>query len=137
MKERLLALLIGGACGLVLYLAIILEPSETGIGTHQQLGIPACGFWVMTEHPCPMCGMTTTFALASDGALVKAILNQPFGFFLYFTNLLLLMICGIEIVSPRKRILRLWRIFRMNGQKISWYLLGALMLSWIYKIFSI
>lgn len=46
----------------VLALALVLEPSPEGVGTHQQLLPMPCGFRLITGLPCPMCGMTTAFA---------------------------------------------------------------------------
>ncbi|MGC9318518.1 MAG: DUF2752 domain-containing protein [Armatimonadota bacterium] len=46
----------------VLTLALVLQPSPDGVGTHEQLVPIPCGFRTITGLPCPMCGMTTAFA---------------------------------------------------------------------------
>ena len=70
------------ACALVLGVAVWLEPSPAGMGTHQALGLPPCGFAYSTGMPCPTCGMTTSFSLAVRGRLASAIMAQPAGFVL-------------------------------------------------------
>ncbi|MCO5166685.1 MAG: DUF2752 domain-containing protein [Planctomycetes bacterium] len=80
-------------CGLgavaVLALALWLRPDPRGIGTHEQLGLPPCGFVEMfSGAPCPSCGFTTTFALAAHGRPAEAFRNQPFGFFLFCLTVL-------------------------------------------------
>jgi hypothetical protein len=52
------------AIGLVVVLLVArwLEPDVRGFGTHTQLGLPPCAFATVTGHPCPTCGMTTSFA---------------------------------------------------------------------------
>jgi len=45
-------------------LARWLEPSPSGIGTHRQLGLPACTIQALFGGRCPSCGMTTAWALA-------------------------------------------------------------------------
>ncbi len=67
----------------VLALALRLEPDGRGVGTHEQLGLPACGAFELIGGPCPSCGFTTTFALAARGRLVEAGVNQPFGLLLF------------------------------------------------------
>ena len=56
-----------------------LTPSPTGSGTHTVLGLPPCGMLVATGHPCPTCGVTTSFVLAAHGRPIDALVNQPFG----------------------------------------------------------
>jgi len=59
------------ACTLlaVLIVARRLEPDPKGYGTHTQLGLMPCAFRAMTGHPCPSCGMTTSFAWFARGEL--------------------------------------------------------------------
>jgi hypothetical protein len=52
--------------------ARILTPDPQGYGTHQQLGLPACGFWHVAGFPCPSCGMTTAWAHVTRGELAQA-----------------------------------------------------------------
>src|SRR3954447_16098360 len=47
--------------GTVLGVACWLRPDPRGMGTHQQLGLPPCTFYLYTDVPCPSCGMTTSF----------------------------------------------------------------------------
>lgn len=46
----------------VFVVAATLTPDDRGFGTHEQLGLPACRFRVVTGWNCPHCGMTTSFA---------------------------------------------------------------------------
>jgi len=73
------AAVLAGALGL----GLVLTPSPTGTGTHQALGLPPCGMLVMTGHPCPTCGVTTSFVLAAHGSFSEALVNQPFGLVLF------------------------------------------------------
>ena len=46
----------------LLAIASQLEPSASGLGTHQQLGLPPCSFRMLLGIRCPGCGMTTSWA---------------------------------------------------------------------------
>ena len=71
-RDRLRLAAIGiGLLGL-LAVAAMLEPSPSGHGTHQQLGLPPCTFWVLFGRPCPVCGMTTAWAYLVRGEWVGA-----------------------------------------------------------------
>lgn len=63
------------SCCLMIMLGIawFLEPAKSGIGTHQQLGLPPCTFFWVTGIPCPSCGMTTSFSHVMHGNLVSAL----------------------------------------------------------------
>lgn len=52
------------AAGLLALLAIArtLSPAVTGLGTHQQLGLPPCSMRVLFGMRCPACGMTTAWS---------------------------------------------------------------------------
>ncbi|MCB9854353.1 MAG: DUF2752 domain-containing protein [Phycisphaerales bacterium] len=76
-------------CATLLVIAVVLEPSPSGMGTHQALGLPPCGFAYSTGLPCPTCGMTTSFSLTVRGRLYSAIIAQPGGFALCVLSMLL------------------------------------------------
>lgn len=64
-------LLVGFALGLIVLLVVArcLPPNPTGMGTHQRLGLPACGSMFLWGVPCPSCGMTTSWAWLTRGQL--------------------------------------------------------------------
>ena len=77
--ERVLQAAVAIFLAATLGLGLVLTPSPTGTGTHTLLGLPPCGMLIMTGHPCPTCGVTTSFVLAAHGRFYDALVNQPFG----------------------------------------------------------
>ncbi|MFQ3593493.1 MAG: DUF2752 domain-containing protein [Gemmataceae bacterium] len=71
-----LLLVIGGLVGVLVVAARIHPYREDGVAlrraTHQQLGLPECGFLKGTGVPCPSCGLTTSFALTIRGDWLNA-----------------------------------------------------------------
>lgn len=63
----------------VLGLAMWLSPASDGLGTHRQLGLPACGFYAGSGLPCATCGMTTAFSHAVRGQVWMSFMIQPAG----------------------------------------------------------
>jgi len=63
----------------VLLVAAWLQPAGSGVGTHEQLGLPPCGWYQRTGMPCLTCGVTTAMAWAADGHLGRAFVVQPAG----------------------------------------------------------
>ena len=63
----------------VLLLARWLEPDPRGFGTHEQLGLPPCGFAQLTGLLCPSCGLTTAFAYMARGFLTPALEAHALG----------------------------------------------------------
>lgn len=55
------------------------QPDARGFGTHEQLGLPACGWPLHYGIPCPTCGCTTAACLVVHGRLFAALATQPFG----------------------------------------------------------
>ena len=68
----------------VLGVALFLEPDPRGFGTHQQLGLPPCGFRWLTGFSCPGCGLTTSFAHGIRGSWLRAAVANPIGLALFF-----------------------------------------------------
>jgi hypothetical protein len=88
-------------CAGALVLGMILVPSPDGVGTHEALGLPPCGMWVVTHHPCPTCGVTTSFALAAHGRLIDSFVNQPFGLLVFLMTVAGLAVNGVGAAMGR------------------------------------
>ncbi|QDU31302.1 hypothetical protein ETAA8_64550 [Anatilimnocola aggregata] len=70
--QRALLLVVGLALGCLLVTAALLPPSEYGMGTHQQLGLPPCSFVMWFDLRCPACGMTTSWAHLMRGQIIRS-----------------------------------------------------------------
>ena len=57
----------------VLVTAKTLSPDDRGRGTHEQLGLPPCTFYLIFQRPCPACGMTTSWAWLLRGNVGRAV----------------------------------------------------------------
>lgn len=71
---------------IVITLATQLTPDPSGHGTHQQLGLPPCGFIYITGYPCPGCGLTTAFSHMVRLDFVGAARSNPFGILLFMVS---------------------------------------------------
>lgn len=76
--------IVAGTASAILVVAAMIEPDERGYGSHTQLGLPPCGFLMLTGSPCPGCGLTTAFAHAVRGQWSMAAGANPLGFALFF-----------------------------------------------------
>ena len=130
-RRRLLGLLVAAISGAVLGLAWWLQPATEGVGTHQQLGLPACAWPARFGIPCPTCGYTTSFALAAKGHFLDSFMNQPMA-------LVAALATGCIFVAS------IWTILtgrtsapiaeRAAGGRF-WIIVGVLgLISWGYKI---
>lgn len=131
---RLVSVLLFLGTGVVLALAVWLEPASQGHSTHTQLGLYPCTMLSLTGFPCPMCGMTTTFALMADFRFLQAALNQPFGVLLFLATVVLFAISLLETVAPRQRWSRFFRWIYPHEGHLAIAVTVALLLSWCYKI---
>lgn len=71
--------------------AWMLNPDDSGSGTHRQLGLPECLLLQATGVRCPTCGMTTAFAHFVRGHWVAALQANPAG---------VLLACGLAVCWP-------------------------------------
>jgi hypothetical protein len=78
----------------VLVLARSLHPDSRGFGTHEQLGLPPCGWLALTDLPCPACGLTTAFAHMARGDLTGAWSAHVFGVVLFGLVTLAVPVCA-------------------------------------------
>ena len=128
--ERVTCLVGVLAAGVVLFLAARLSPDPRGVGTHEQLGLPACGLVAAWGVPCPSGGFTTTFTLAAHGRPLQAFLNQPFGLLLFCATVLAVplgLLCLLRGASW------VWLLDRLPLGRIAAVGFGLWVLSWAYK----
>ena len=109
------------AVGLSILLAIAwnLTPDTRGYGTHHQLGFPDCTFIVLWGIPCPMCGMTTSWAYLMNGQVFPALTVNPGGALLGMTSLVAVPVCA-------------WRAWKGVSTHNNW--LSRLTLVWLCLI---
>lgn len=136
LRDRVQSGAVAVACAGVLGLARWLEPAPEGHGTHRGLGLPACSFFTLTGHPCPMCGATTTFALLADGHLVAGVLNQPFASLLFLLVSCALGVAVAEVLQPRGRWGRLEVLVAGREGWLAGAALVAMIASWAAKLAS-
>ncbi|NJL31438.1 MAG: DUF2752 domain-containing protein, partial [Phycisphaerales bacterium] len=65
-ERRGIAIIVLLVCLLPLVVGAALHADPQGVGTHEQLGFPACQFLEVTGYPCISCGMTTAVALGGS-----------------------------------------------------------------------
>jgi hypothetical protein len=117
----------------VLCIAAVLTPAAAGVGTHRQLGLAPCTMLAATGWPCPMCGMTTTFALLAHLRPVDALLNQPFGPVLFALTCVAAAVGWIDLLAAPDVIGRMFRWLRPREARVAWGLLAGMMGGWLYK----
>lgn len=118
-------------CVTVLGVAMWVEPSPRGHGTHRKLGLAPCGFLVKTGYPCLTCGMTTAFSLSVRGRLGAAIHAQPLGMVLTGIAALAAVVLAIVAVTGKT-----WAInwYRIPPLRVVWVVALTFIVSWGIKI---
>ncbi|MDP2315456.1 MAG: DUF2752 domain-containing protein [Pseudomonadota bacterium] len=132
-SNRTVGLLLGLPSATVVGLAAWLTPATQGFGTHMQLGLGGCAMLTMTGWPCPMCGMTTTFALMAHFRPLDAFVNQPFGVVLFSLTLLTALLGIADMVTGRGVIRQAFRWVGRREQLLAVGLLVGMIGGWIYK----
>ena len=87
------------AAGFVVARAV--RPSDDGVGTHRQLGLPACGYLVWTGHPCPACGLTTSLSHLVRGEWAASVRTQPVGPVIGLVSAVAIGVCGYAAACGR------------------------------------
>ena len=119
-----------GVCLAPLVIAATVAPDPAGHGTHEALGLPACGWAAATLRPCPTCGMTTAFAHAVRGDLSAALLAQPMGLLLAL-GLAAGFWVGLHAALTGSRVGTL--ASRLLVPRVLWAAAGIGAVSWAYK----
>jgi hypothetical protein len=122
---------VAAGSAIVLSIARVLTPSPSGVGTHEQLGIPACVFLKVTGWRCPSCGLTTSFAYAAHFSFAEAFFAQPFGFFLF---LLVCMAIPSAMVLGWRRVPIENLLYGRYSNQVLYILLALYLGAWIYKL---
>lgn len=133
---RMIGLVLALPSWSVLGIARWLDPDPAGFGTHRQLGLAGCTVMTFTGWPCPMCGMTTTFAHLAHGHLGEGVSNQPFGLVLFSMTVLAAVVGAIDLVSARGAYRKVLHLVGPYEQKIAGGLLFGLVGGWIWKMVS-
>lgn len=110
--------------------ALWLDADPAGVGTHQQLGLPPCGFLAATGLPCATCGMTTAFTHAVHGRIFTSLITQPAGMVMALATAIIAIISlwALVVGASLEPIARcLWR------PATFWLFAGLVLGSWVYK----
>ncbi|MCS6977955.1 MAG: DUF2752 domain-containing protein [Gemmatales bacterium] len=120
---RLTLLGVAVAIAGVFAVAAWLRPSSAGLGTHRQLGLPPCSFYIVTGGvPCPSCGMTTSFCHLVRGQILESLRANPVGTLLAGFCLLMLPYCTVCGVWGRRLFIRDYDVF-LSRCVIIWVIL--------------
>lgn len=133
MLRRAAAAVVAIGCAGLLGIAAWLTPSPTGLGTHEQLHMPACGWISAVDLPCPTCGMTTAFAHAADGNLLAAFLAQPLGALLALGVAMTLLV-SLYVALTGSRVARVFA--RLWTVRTAWIFSAMVLTAWGFKIVS-
>ena len=130
-RQRLHSALMGGLLFGLLILAGILRPDSSGMGTHQQLGLPPCTTVMLFGIPCPTCGMTTSWSHFTRGEWIASWSANPGGFCLAIVT----TITGIwAFVSAASGSYRAWLSGRSTLGVFS-VILAITLYDWVLRIF--
>jgi len=131
LSKRMTALGVAGLAIALLCIALFLNPSPEGVGTHHQLGLPKCGWILAANIPCPTCGMTTAWSHTVRGELPSAFLAQPLGMLLAIATMVI-AVCAL--VSALLGISFQFVLFRLMTTKVWIAIAGIAIVSWGFKI---
>jgi hypothetical protein len=129
--DRVVWLLILMVALFVLTASAWLTPSASGVGTHEQLGLPPCGMLAWLGIPCPACGLTTSFAHLAHGALFASLRAHPLGLPLFLLTCLAVpgalwaLIRGLPVMVA---------IERLQADRAALYFVFVTLLLWLVRL---
>ena len=102
-----------------------LRPDPSGMGTHEQLRLPACSFLARTGWPCPTCGLTTSLAAMAHGDAVAAFRAHPFGVAVFAALVAAVLVGGMALLTARPMLAGLrprlwWAAAAVGGLLLGW-----------------
>lgn len=115
----------------VVITATQVTPAPEGMGTHQQLGLPPCGFLVVTGIPCPGCGLTTSFAHMVRGQFTGATFANPFGVMLFLVTFFTIPIAAVGLYRGAPV---LDTLERLHAEKWAILLSVTSILVWVVRV---
>jgi hypothetical protein len=129
--SRSIWLVLFAAGSAVLVTALALSPDPAGHGTHTQLGLPPCGFLLVTGLPCPGCGLTTSFAHMIRLQVAGAFGANPFGVLLFCVTVAGV---GISAVGMTRSLPVVRTLDRLHFEKVMIVLGVAALLAWVSRM---
>ncbi|MFH0983805.1 MAG: DUF2752 domain-containing protein [Planctomycetota bacterium] len=130
-ESRVWAGVRGLVCVGLLAVAAALVPDPSGVGTHTQLGVPACRMMVLWGVPCPTCGMTTAFAHTVRGHWAAALHTQPAGFLAALATAVGAGVSAATVVTGRRWVVN-W--YRLPPGRVAVVVVAVVLLAWAYRI---
>jgi hypothetical protein len=103
------------ALTLLLGIAAWLQPDPSGMGTHQQLGLPTCTSVSLLGIRCPACGMTTSWAWMIRGRVDRAMGCNIGGTILFLVAGISIPWLSWSLWQEDRRQLETWVIFAVSG----------------------
>ena len=128
---RIVAAMVLTACAAVIGVAAWLSPSDQGLGTHQQMGLAACGFYETSGWPCPTCGMTTAFSHVAHGNLIRGFFAQPAGTVFALIVIVVGIVAGYVLITGRS--MGTWLAWHMTPVRIGVFVAALLLMGWAFK----
>jgi hypothetical protein len=129
--SRAFWLLVAGGVVAILVTAAWLRPDPTGFGTHTQLGLGPCRFYLATGLPCPACGLTTSFAYLVRLDVWDAAKANPFGPFLFAA---LLAALAVAINGFLRKYAVMIYLERLRADLVLMALVGVCLTVWVVRM---
>jgi hypothetical protein len=133
LRDRLLGGLVAVGSIAMLATGASLTPDHAGHGTHTQLGMPACGWAIAFDRPCPTCGMTTAVSQLAHLDPLGSLATQPMGM-LIGAGAAVAFWAGLHAGLFGVRLAPITR--PLTGARAWWLIGGLVVAAWVYKLLT-